>query len=145
MTTSTTAPTSVVASDIDLIRNLLSRLSRLLDDRKFDEWAALFAPDGSFGRTVGRDTLAANMKKSEMAVDLDLLRRHIVVNPEIEVDGDTATATSTLLMYDRIEQGSWALTVGQYDDTFTRTADGWQLQTRGLSMPDSNNPNLPKD
>lgn len=141
---SSTTAMSVVASDTDLIRNLISRSARLLDERKFDEWAALFMPDGSFNRTTGRGTLASNMKKSEMALDLEMMRQHLVVNSEIEVDGPIAKSTSTLLMYDLVERGNWSLTVGRYDDTFSRTDEGWRLQHRQLTMPDGP-PNLPKD
>src|ERR1043165_3797864 len=87
--------------DREAIHGLFMRYRQCLDEKDFSGYAALFAAHGEFvaagGTAKGRagiEELVDGMRGTlltEVAGD-DL---HIVVNPEITVNGDRASARST--------------------------------------------------
>ena len=55
---------------------------------------------------------------------------HYMINPVIELDGDTAKATFTGLFAFIKAPGSSAIWLSNiYNDTFVRTAAGWRFQS----------------
>ena len=57
--------------------------------------------------------------------------RHLVLNPIIEVDGDTATARSTFCVVQATDRIALApIVVGRYYDSFARDRDGWHFTER---------------
>jgi uncharacterized protein (TIGR02246 family) len=94
--------------------------------------AALYVPDGRMSRPTapddfieGRDAILAAFKSRPPRTT-----RHICANIRVDVSGDTATATSQILLF----TGHDAPKVGSYHDKLTRTADGWRFIERRGSM-----------
>ena len=57
--------------------------------------------------------------------------RHLVLNPIVELDGDTARARSTFCVVQQTDTVPLQpIVVGRYADTFTRDADGWHFIER---------------
>ena len=65
--------------------------------------------------------------------------RHMCTNMAVTIEGDTATGLSYLVNYRHDSSTGVAETpapaglpkyVGQYHDTFVRTADGWRIKDR---------------
>ena len=117
-------------TDADEIRNTLARFCQFLDDRRFEEWSQTFAEDGAFGERVGRDTILRWIQGGELATRPELKRKHAVMNAIVEVDGDRATSTSDLVMFDQVGDGPWTIRVGRYTDELARQPDGRWLFTR---------------
>ncbi len=57
--------------------------------------------------------------------------RHLVLNPIIEIDGDTATARSTFCVVQATDRIALTpIVVGRYYDSFARDRDGWYFTER---------------
>src|SRR5690606_36912937 len=120
------------------IRRVLVDYSATQDARDFDAYVALFAEDGEWvnGETVytGRDAIR------EMLVGLygetppgyeNAESYHIVSNPQIDLDGDRATARSRHLLVLRGPDGAPTPTLaGIYEDEFIRENGEWKILRR---------------
>ena len=127
--------------DREAIHGLFMRYRECLDEKDFSGYAALFAEDGEFvaagGTAKGRagiEELVDGMRGSLLtAVIGDDL--HIVVNPEISVDGDRATARSTWIYVVRGDDGGPTLCkVGHYEDELVRESGTWRFARRFAPM-----------
>ncbi len=109
--------------DRDEILQLLYRYNHAIDGGRPDEWADTFTPDGVLeaGTNVftGRDELAAFAKSAGGM-------RHMLVNPLVELAGDTAHVSAYLMAV----RGGAILAVGAYDDQLARTDAGWRFVKR---------------
>jgi hypothetical protein len=64
--------------------------------------------------------------------DTSILTSHLVSNPEIEVDGDTATARWGLVDTVIIQKADLVVRgASVYEDRYVRTAEGWRIQHTG--------------
>lgn len=123
-------------SDADAIRNLLGRYCELMDAA---DWAAigdLFAdaelagPDGS-AIAAGSRAVADMYARGTQLHDGSPRTRHITANSIVDVDGDTATARSSYVVF----QGSEGFALqpiitGRYRDAFSRTDGTWRFARR---------------
>jgi 3-phenylpropionate/cinnamic acid dioxygenase small subunit len=128
------------------ITELIYRYAELLDAGDFDGVGELLGR-ASFG---GPDTPAVSGAESIAALFATATRRfpdtgsgrhradpgtpktrHLVLNPIVEIDGDTATARSTFCVVQATERIALApIVVGRYYDSFARDRDGWYFTER---------------
>jgi uncharacterized protein (TIGR02246 family) len=127
--------------DREAIHTLCMRYRQCLDEKDFSGYAGLFSKDGEFvaagGTAKGRagiEELVDGMRGSLLtAVVGDDL--HIVVNPEISVDGDRARARSTWIYLVRGAEGEPTLCkVGHYEDELVREDGEWRFARRHAPM-----------
>jgi hypothetical protein len=128
-------------SDYESICETIARNNLALDDRRYDDCLATYAPDGSIAGRTGHAAIREFMMSQDLAKRPELQRRHVNSNIVAEVggdsaDGDTAEVTSDLFVYDKVDGGAWALTaVGRYRDRLARQADGrWLFTSRELTF-----------
>jgi uncharacterized protein (TIGR02246 family) len=125
--------------DEDDIRSVLIRFGRALDERRWDDYAALYAEDAVLqlphGRHEGREGLAE-------FVGADLGRyvatQHISASHDITVAGDTAEARSSLIgvhVTSEDHQSFW-MGGGWYHTRLRREPDGTWLLTKVEARPD---------
>ncbi|KAJ5403949.1 hypothetical protein N7509_003820 [Penicillium cosmopolitanum] len=119
------------------LHELLDQYCKTPDRHDFQGHANTYAEDGQqqygpWGAVKGRDNIARIIKKNESNV-VDQL--HYMTNMRFEIDGDTATGTSYLIMVvirdaekrtDTLWQG------GPYEWKFLRTEEGWRIKTMKL-------------
>jgi uncharacterized protein (TIGR02246 family) len=127
--------------DRDAIQQLFMRYRECLDEKDFSGYAGLFAEDGEFvaagGTAKGRagiEELVDGMRGSLLTATVgdDL---HVVVNPEISVDGDRATARSTWIYLVRGADAEPSLCkVGHYEDELVREDGEWRFARRFAPM-----------
>jgi hypothetical protein len=117
--------------DRDEILQLLYRYNHTIDGGDPDGWAATFIEDGVFdaaGNVLsGRDALrefASSFKG----------RRHVVANPLVEIDGDTATVRAYAVVF----SGTTPSVVGIYEDELVRTPSGWCFAKRVFTLDSVN-------
>lgn len=112
------------------ICNLKARYCRLLDTKDWQGWGELFTEDclldtsEAGGMTVqGRDRIVASVRD----VILDARTAHQVHSPEIEIDGDRASAIWA--MQDRVVWNDRGFTgYGHYREDYLRCDDGaWRI------------------
>lgn len=130
------------------IRRVLERYMRYNDDGDLEGMLSLFAPGAVYrvlGREmVGRDAIAAFLRELGFTsgagrwTDPGQEHRqprsmHLISNPVIDVDGDTAVAESDFVTLRRNADGDAELgLVGRYRDRLHKGADGeWRFAERG--------------
>jgi uncharacterized protein (TIGR02246 family) len=114
--------------DRDEILQLLYRYNHAIDSGDAQEWAETFTPDGVFD--VAGQVRSGQNELIAFASSVHGYR-HIVVNPVIDVAGDTATVRAYFVVY----QGTALAGMGTYQDELVRTPDGWRFAKR-VSTPD---------
>jgi 3-phenylpropionate/cinnamic acid dioxygenase small subunit len=128
-----------MTTDVSQIRRLLALYCQLMDDRRYQEWSELFAPNGIWA-LGGREYCGPDEAKAYMD---QLLRdrpqrhtKHLCTNLVIEVDGTVGRVTSDYAMLAREpETAPWTVVAfGRYMDSVVRRADGsgWQFAERRL-------------
>jgi ketosteroid isomerase-like protein len=118
--------------DARAIERLIIDYAAHNDAGDWDAVAAFYIPEGRMSRPTapddfieGRDAILAAFKSRPARTT-----RHICANIRVDVSGDTATATSQILLF----TGHDVPKVGSYHDKLTRTADGWRFVERRGSM-----------
>ena len=125
-----------VADDLEAIRQLKARYFRTLDQKDWDGYRAVFtedvaidvsddAPDGRFTGTDAYLAMLEPVLGSATTV-------HRGGQPEIAVDGDTATGIWA--MEDRLwfPDGPSLRGWGWYEETYRRTDGGWRIASMRL-------------
>lgn len=111
-----------------------------LDRGREDEYLDLWTEDGAFdarGRSPG-DVTRVVRGRAELAAFAARFSRppvgwhqHQVLEPVIDVDGDTATATSSFAVLREEDEAPLVWVFGRYRDALSRCADGrWRLTLR---------------
>jgi hypothetical protein len=127
------------------IRQLAARYGHAVDQGADDgyAYADLFAPDGTFGQTTGRDNLSALARQFAKGPQTAW---HFIVNHVIEPTEDGAKGREYLvhLQYGDADKPNAVWGGGHYEDTYVKTTDGWRFKTRRFvpseGTPESLNP-----
>lgn len=131
------APTSIEQLlDIEGIKALKYAYFRCLDQKRWDDMAALFVPEATAAYSggkyhyEGRDAIVEFMRTN---MNRDAFHTsHRVHHPEIAVDGDTATGTWAMEDVNVDTEYDFYLTgAGFYDDRYVRTPEGWKIAHTG--------------
>ena len=103
------------------------------DAGEWDAVAAMYVADGRMSRPIapadfiaGRDAIVAAFKARPARTT-----RHIVANIRVDVSGDSATATSQILLF---TAAGVAPLVGSYNDKLIATPEGWRFTERRGSL-----------
>lgn len=123
--------------DREAIRLVIRDYGRLLDERHFDEFGRLFAPEGEYvsaGTTTrGPTAIAESLRRVMTGNPLGLAEPnfHVLFNERIELHGDQADATSQSFFVAPGANGAPQLIMmASYDDRFVRTPNGWRFARR---------------
>ncbi len=124
---------SLMSNEVSQIEQLKHRYLRHLDLKQWDDFALTLAPDVTADYAGlafdGRDSLVAYMREN---LGPRMITLHQAHNPEITVEGDTATGIwyleDKVLMpdFDLVLEGA-----AFYTDRYRRTADGWVIAHTG--------------
>lgn len=115
-----------LAEDRDAIRDLYARYCHDIDSGAAASWADAFTDDATFDAgfgepLVGRDALlafASGLAPGSV--------HHMVLNEAIDVDGDTATCRSSVLVI----SGGAVVAAGRSDDVLRRVDGRWRIAER---------------
>jgi uncharacterized protein (TIGR02246 family) len=120
------------------IRRVLVDYSATQDARDYAGYAALFARDGAW--MIGKNVYRGREAIHKMLVDLygppppgfvNTESYHITSNPQIELNGDRATARSRHLLVMRGPNGEpTPMLAGRYEDEFIREDGKWKILRR---------------
>lgn len=118
--------------DLEAIRQLKARYCAICDDdHNPEQIASVFAPDGiwegaGFGEAQGHDAIRDLFRKFQSLISFS---QHNVMNPQIRVDGDRATASWYFLgpfTFRKDNEDKWLAI--RYDDDYVRLDGKWLLQ-----------------
>lgn len=119
------------------VTELLYRYAELIDAGDFDGVGELLGR-GTFMGVAGAEAIAKLFAATTRRFpdhDNRPRTRHLVLNPIVDVDGDSAAARSTFCVVQRTEAISLQpIVVGRYADTFGRDADGWFFTARTVDV-----------
>ena len=127
--------------DMQQITDLLNEYGRALDTRDFKAYAALFAKDGSWSGGLGTVTGGPQAIYDFMTSRIGGGGRggtpsigfgssyHIMSNFRIDVNGDTATATSRWTFVSAA-RGPGIQVAGRYEDRLVREDGVWKFKSR---------------
>lgn len=116
------------------IGRVLARYCRYLDDQRYDDVVALFAPDGvldSMGtRAEGHAAIRAFFPELGQVGDRPETM-HSLSNVVVEMEGDAARAESDWVMIRRDEHGATGIVLaGRYRDELQRLDGEWYFSSR---------------
>lgn len=111
--------------DRDEILQLLYRYNHAIDSGDAEGWADTFAEGAVFDALGGGQVITGREDLVAFASSVKGIR-HVVMNPLIDVDGDTAKVRAYLMFL----MGTTIAGVGVYDDDVVRTAQGWRFAKR---------------
>ncbi len=127
--------------DESAIRKMLIEYGAFLDAKDYASYAALFAPDGEwvggFGSFTGPAAIEAMLVKNLGAAEPGFVNTsnfHMLTNPLIEIDGNTAHVTSKYLFWTK-DAGNrpQPLLAGRYVDEFVKLDGVWKIKRRTTS------------
>jgi ketosteroid isomerase-like protein len=122
--------------DQDAIWRLFMTYKEHLDQRDFKAYASLFTDDaewiGNLGKCIGPKQIESMLEQTLEVFASDRERaHHLVMDPVIDVDGDSATAKSNWAFITRSETDAPVfLMLGTYYDELRRTPHGWRFSRR---------------
>ncbi len=124
-----------MGEDEDQIRRTLSEYSQRCDDGRFEEWADLFTDDARFvlsGQvTEGRDSIRTMMAAMMLP---DRRGQHVISNSLVDLDGDSATASTDYLFVRPTSEGPTIVAAGRYRDRLVRDGNRWRFRERAITM-----------
>jgi uncharacterized protein (TIGR02246 family) len=120
--------------DLAAIHQLFIDYGAHLDAKDFDAYASLFADDaevllGPVGRAKGRDNIRSMMESTTGGTPGDSF--HLIGNPIVKLEGDTATSNVTWAVIRSDESGKPLLgMLGHHRDQLVRRDGRWYFQRR---------------
>lgn len=130
--------------ELAIIR-LVNSYAQATSRRDLEGLCALFTDDGEWerieGASSGKYTEKVRIKGQaefrqfailsfEMAGETPY--QYVAVNPVIEGDGDIAEGKVTLIIYAIEPTGVSIIMIGNCEDRYRKTADGWKFAYRGM-------------
>ncbi len=119
------------------VTELLYRYAELIDAGDFDGVGELLGR-GNFMGVAGADRIGALFASTtrRFAGHGNTPRtRHLVLNPIVEVSGDTASARSTFCVVQQTDTVALQpIVVGRYHDAFARDEHGWHFTERRVDV-----------
>lgn len=112
--------------DREHIRSLIWSYNHRFDAGDAAGVVALFTAEGGLGSPEGGRLLGGRGLESYVQKQTGL--RHVSSNELVTIDGDTAHATSTLVLYERATRS--VLRIGVYEDDLVRTDGQWLFARR---------------
>jgi SnoaL-like domain len=119
------------------IHNLKARYCRLLDTKDWAGWRALFTDDlvldttpAGGVRIEGADAAVAYVRSS---ISDDTITTHHVHTPEIEIDGNSATAIWAMQDRNLWPNGRMLLGFGHYHERYVRVDGTWKIAESTLT------------
>ena len=137
-----------IAAELD-IRNVIARLAQLADSGGLDEYLSLLTNDVVWAMPASPHVgLAASERRGHDEIAAGARARvadglqgpgtdtmHTVTTTTVRVaSDDEAIARSSFIFWVNISTEPAAKSIGRYDDTFTRTSDGWKLSHRSITF-----------
>src|SRR4051794_18588151 len=124
----------------EAISNLLGRYCELMDAGDFTGLAQLFAAatladeKGNVFAT-GADEMRTMWEQQTITYDGSPRTRHVTANTVIHVDGDTASCSSSYIVFQGLDDlPLQPIVTGRYADTFARDDSGWHFTQRRYAI-----------
>jgi 3-phenylpropionate/cinnamic acid dioxygenase small subunit len=126
---------SAERSDRELITDVLVRYATGIDTKDWSLFRTCFTDDvqADYGEGVGSWSSVDAITDYMTAMHADMVdTKHRLTNFVIEVDGDSATASTYVhaVLVVTNDPLTWYEPVGHYEDRLVRTSEGWRISHR---------------
>ena len=115
-------------ADRQAITDLVMRLARMLDEKRFDDAPAILADDATVrtpgGTAGGRAAVVEQARRNHT-----VRTQHVITNLLIDLDGDRAEAGANLLVTFAPTAGETTMLGERYRFEAVREPVGWRLST----------------
>ncbi|WP_067179442.1 nuclear transport factor 2 family protein [Microtetraspora niveoalba] len=122
------------AGDRDRIVERLAELASALDRRDWDAIGAAFTETATGYRRTGRAAIVETVRDHLGGCGPS---QHLLGNHRVEIDGDRARSLTYARVYHQgagpFEGRSYEC-LGEYDDRWERTPDGWRITSRAFRI-----------
>jgi uncharacterized protein (TIGR02246 family) len=118
------------------IIELTARYNRSFDDGDVEGFVDTFTEDGVM-EVTGSFSASGREALAEMCRHTPWGTMHVTTSNTVEVDGDLAVQTVTLVVLSRPasrKDTPKLVGTGRYVDNLTRTADGWRFKKRSATL-----------
>ena len=128
------------ALDDAAIRNLIARIAHLADTGDVEDYVKCFTLEARWDMPGaprrGHDEIRCGSAARRAAGEAGpgSATRHVIGTVAVEVGEDRARTTSYFQFLGQTDTTPRILLVGQYDDEFARTPDGWRLDHRRITL-----------
>jgi len=116
--------------DVHAIQRLKHEYCFAIDGGDYERWVSLFTEDGRFVRDSG-ETFEGHEELHAFASEgFDAgfeHSAHVVANPVVDVDGDTATGRWYLVLFYTDADGNDGWTQARYEDEYRRVDGEWRI------------------
>ncbi len=124
-----------MSAEQEEVRRTLALYAHRHDSRDADGYADLFARDGSFvsarAQHRGRGAVKEFIADLYRSQPTERRTKHLCGNSIIDVDGQSATAVTDFVAYERQGDGPWQVhTIGQYQDKLVLEDGMWRFAER---------------
>ena len=127
---------TLTAADYIEIQQLVARYGYAVDTHADNgyAYADLFAPDGVFGKTKGREALAELARNTQKERGGPAYTRHYLTNVIVYPTPEGARGSQYLMALDvsEAQQPSSVVHGGRYEDVYVKTPSGWRFKSREL-------------
>lgn len=129
-----------VALDDAAVRSLIARIAHLADAGEVEQYSLCFTADARWDMPGaprrGRADIIAGSHERNAAGEIGpgSATRHVVGTIAVDIDGDTAHARSYFQFFTHTTTAPRLRLIGQYDDVFVRSARGWLLDHRRITL-----------
>lgn len=137
------------ATEIEHMRQRIHHLGRCLDDRDYDGFVSLFAPDGTYRIEVDAPELKSRM--IWMTLDREELQQRfqsvptqewraiettrVIAVDTIDFTDETARTSATVSIFYTDDEGrTQVYAVGRYEDAWQWIEDEWRISLRVLDL-----------
>lgn len=119
----------------DHVRRTLADFCHFTDRGDFDAWVELFTDDGEF-QLLGQTFRGHSALREFIEQDQPPERRglHLTTDSRIDVDGGTATASSTFIFVAAGVDGPVIVAGGTYVDEFVLVSGRWLFRSRECEL-----------
>jgi ketosteroid isomerase-like protein len=138
---------ALLEDEREIMRTLVT-YGNSLDYGNEEEWIDCWLPDGVWHRAIfpepfeGHDAIRATFRGHTHAPST--YHKHVVVDPRIRIDGDTADVESYFARLDVADDGPYIQAFGRYVDVLHRCGDGrWRFKSRRSEIDASSTRPLP--
>jgi len=131
-----------VADELE-IRKLVARYADAVSHPNVDAWVDTWAADGRW--LIGGQTAEGHDSLRTTWLTLMGFFERVVQLPQdglLELAGDAGTGRWSMIEIGRNVNGDPVFTIGQYDDVYRRTAEGWKFAERSFGFSYTGPPDL---
>lgn len=129
-----------IRAELD-VRNLIAQVAQLADTGELSDYARCWTEEAAWeypsSPVYGRDAILASAteRRRTGTTGPGSHTRHMITTVRVLIeDADTATVDSCWLFIKANEGAHTTLAMGDYHDELRRSADGWQIARRQITL-----------